>query len=135
MRKHNVRQAAKLSCALALILCVSPHASRADSFQSATYDPATDELVIVVVYHGTSADHQFSLEWERCIDRGDNRRTIVARLLDQQFQDAARQDFTKTVRMSLADMNCRPATVTLSTPPGFHMTVEVPPRATGASKP
>jgi hypothetical protein len=135
MRNHTVGRAAKLSCALTLIFCVSPHASRADSFQSATYDPATDELLIVVEYRGTSADHQFSLEWERCIDRGDNRHTIVAQLLDQQFRDAAREDFTKTLRMSLANMNCRPATVTLSTAPGFYMTVEVPPRATSATKP
>jgi hypothetical protein len=135
MHKHYVRRAAKFSCALALILCVNPHASRADSFQSATYDPATDELVIVVEYRGTGTDHQFSLEWERCMDRGDNRHTIVAQLLDKQFLDAAREDYTKTLRMSLADMNCRPATVTLSTAPGFHMTVEVPSRAASASKP
>ena len=36
--------------ALALIMFARPHASRADNFQSVTYDPATDELVIVVVY-------------------------------------------------------------------------------------
>jgi hypothetical protein len=126
---------AKVSCALALILFGSPHASRADSFQSASYDPVTDELVIVVEYRGTSAAHQFSLQWARCIDGGDNRRTIVAQLLDQQFRDAAREDFTKTLRMSLADMNCRPATVTLSTAPGFYSTVEVPARAMSVTKP
>jgi hypothetical protein len=135
MQSIAFARAAKFSCALALILFASPYAGHADSFQSASYDPATDELVIVVEYRGTSADHQFSLQWERCMDRGDNRRTIVAQLLDQQFRDAAREDFTKTLRMSLADMDCRPATVTLSTAPGFYSTVEVPARTTSATKP
>jgi hypothetical protein len=135
MRDQTLSRATGLALGLALIAVIAPHAACADTFQSASYDPGTDELVIVMAYQGTNPDHQFSLTWERCIDRGDDRRTIVAEVLDQQFQDAARQDFTKTVRVSMADMNCRPAVVTLKTAPGFRYTVTIPARAGDASKP
>ena len=135
MQDRMIGRVTKSACVLALLICAGPHASRADSFENASYDPATDELVIVVAYRGTNPDHQFSLAWERCIDRGDNRRTIVAQLLDQQFRDGAQKDFTKTLRISLADMDCRPATVTLSTAPGFYFTVAVPARGSSAALP
>jgi hypothetical protein len=121
--------------ALAIIIFVGPQASRADNFQKVTYDPATDELVIVVVYRGTSPNHQFSLKWGPCIDRGNNQHEIVAELLDQQFQDAERKDYRKTVRMSLAAMDCRPAAVTLRTAPRFYYTLTVPERRAKVTRP
>jgi len=115
--------------ALALLLClVRPQAGHADNFQRVTYDAATDELVIIVVYRGTNPDHQFSLKWGDCVDHGGNHREIVAELLDQQYEDAARKDYRKTVRMSLASMDCRPAAVTLRTAPRFYYTLTVPAR-------
>jgi hypothetical protein len=119
--------------ALALGIFAKPHVSRADNFQKAFYDPTTDELVIVVLYRGTNPDHQFTLKWGPCIDRGDNQHEIVAELLDQQSQDAARKDYRKTVRISLAGMDCRPAAVTLRTAPRFYYTLTVPERAANAS--
>ena len=123
-----------LASALALIMFARPHPSRADNFQSVTYDPGTDELVVVVVYRGTNPDHQFSLKWGPCIDRGDNQHEIVADLLDQQSQDAARQEYQKTVRVSLADMDCRPAAVTLRTAPRFYYTLTVPERGANVTR-
>ena len=114
---------------------VGPQVSRADNFQNVTYDPATDELVIVVVYRGTNPDHQFSLKWGPCIDRGNNQHEIVADLLDQQAQDAARKDYRKTVRMSLAGMECRPAAVTLRTAPRFYYTLTIPARGANVTRP
>jgi hypothetical protein len=81
-----------------------------------------------VLYRGTNPDHQFSLKWGPCIDHGGNRHEIVAELLDQQYEDAARKDYKKTVRMSLAGMDCRPAAVTLRTAPRFYYTLTVPAR-------
>jgi hypothetical protein len=121
--------------ALALIVFVGPDASRADNFRKVSYDPATDELVIVVVYRGTNPDHQFSLKWGPCIDRGNNQHEIVAELLDQQFKDLARKDYKKTVRMSLAGMDCRPAAVTLRTAPRFYYTLTVPQRGANVTRP
>jgi hypothetical protein len=122
------------TAALTLIMLACPHAGRADNFRKVTYDPATDELVIVVVYRGTNPDHQFTLKWGLCIDRGD-RRQIAAELLDQQYQDAERKDYTKTVRMSLAHMDCRPAVVTLKTAPRFYYALKVPERGAIATQP
>ncbi len=136
MREQTARPASTLAlAALALIMIASPHASRADNFRKVTYDPATDELAIVVVYRGTNPDHQFSLKWGPCIDRSDDRRQISAELLDQQYQDAARKEYTKTVRMSLAHMDCRPAVVTLRTAPRFYYALRVPERGADTAKP
>ncbi len=126
MRNRTLRWATQP--ALALILLAMPYAGRADYFRKVTYDPATDELVIVVGYRGTNPDHQFSLKWGPCIDHGDNGREIMAELLDQQFQDAAQKDYRKTLRMSLASLDCRPAQVTLRTAPRFIYTLTVPAR-------
>src|SRR5260221_13669567 len=117
MRDQTAGRASNLAsaAALALIILVTPRAGHADNFRRVTYDPVTDELVIVVVYRGTNPDHQFSLKWGPCVDRGGNQHEVVAEILDQQFQDAARKDYKKTVRMSLAAMDCRPAAVTLKT--------------------
>ena len=133
MRKRTSGRASKLTLAAALpfIMFIGPRAGHADNFQKVYYDPATDELVIVVLYRGTNPDHQFSLKWGPCIDRDGNRHEITAELLDQQYQDAARKDYKKTVRMSLAAMNCRPAAVTLRTAPRFYYTVTVPERGAG----
>jgi hypothetical protein len=137
MRDQTAERASTLALAavLTLIMFVRPHASRADNFQRVSYDPATDELVIVVVYRGTNPDHQFSLKWGPCIDRGNNQHEIAAELLDQQFQDPERKDYRKTARMSLAAMNCRPATVTLRTAPRFLYTLTVPERRANVTRP
>ena len=136
MRDRSIGRTSTLvsTAALTLIMLACPPACRADNFRKVTYDPATDELVIVVVYSGTNPDHQFTLKWGPCIDRGD-RRKITAELLDQQYQDAARKDYTKTVRMSLAHMNCRPAVVTLRTAPRFYYALMVPERGADATQP
>ena len=111
----------------ALVLFLTPHAGLADTFQRISYDASTDELVMTMIYRGTNADHQFSVKWGPCL--GDNgRHTIVGEVLDQQFQDAARKNFKKTVRISVADMDCRPAAVTLRTAPRFIYTLTIPAR-------
>jgi hypothetical protein len=136
MRDQSAGRVSTLAlAALAVVMFVRPHAGRADNFQKVSYDPATDELVIVVLYRGTNPDHQFSLKWGPCIDRGNNQHEIVAELLDQQFQDPERKDYKKSVRMSLAAMNCRPATATLRTAPRFYYTLTVPERGATVTRP
>jgi hypothetical protein len=137
MRNQSTRRISTLALAAApfLVLFAGSEASQADNFQSVAYDPATDELVIGVVYRGTNPDHQFSLKWGPCVDRGNNQHEIVAELLDNQFQDAARKDYRKTVRMSLAAMDCRPAALTLRSAPRFYYTLTIPQRAANAPRP
>jgi hypothetical protein len=116
-----------LYSAAALSALVAP-ALHADTFSSAYYDPKTNELVVTMVYRGTNPDHEFSVQWGTCEPLGDDqtRHQIVAEVLDRQWNDAAQQTFTKTLRFSLADMNCRPATVTLRSAPRFEYTLQIP---------
>jgi hypothetical protein len=114
------------SCAAALSVFAAP-VLHADTFSSAYYDGNKNELVITMIYRGTSPDHQFSLQWGACHKLGeDGSHQIVAEVLDSQWNDAAQQSFTKTLRFSLADVNCRPATVTLRTAPRFEYTLQIP---------
>ena len=114
------------SWGLAGLIFLIGSAGRTDEFQTVTYDAATDELVIVVNYSGTNADHQFTMNWGECRTKDDNQRELFGELIDQQARDAARQEFRKTVRISLADVGCRPAVVTVRTAPRFLATVTIP---------
>lgn len=108
-----------------LILLVGP-ATRADEFENVSYDPAADELVIVINYSGTNPDHQFTLNWGDCQTKDDNQSELFGDLIDQQSRDAARQNYHKTLRFSLAGVDCRPVTLTLRTAPRFFATVTIP---------
>ena len=123
------------SAILALLCLAGSTASRADNFRRVSYDPATDELVIVVVYRGSNPDHQFSLQWDACKTADDGRHEIVGELLDQQWRDSARKDYTKTLHFSIADLDCRPAAVTLRTAPRFYVTLQVPARSANPTAP
>lgn len=114
------------SWGLAGLIFLIGTAGRADDFQAISYDAATDELVMVVNYSGTNADHQFNMHWGECRTKDDNQRELFGELIDQQGMDAARQEFRKTVRISLADVDCRPAMVTVRTAPRFLATVSIP---------
>ena len=116
------------SWAVAGLLCLAGATGRADEIQSIAYDAATDELVIKVNYSGTNPDHQFTMNWGECQTKDDNQRELFGDLIDQQGSDAARQDFQKTVRISVADVDCRPAMVTIRTAPRFLATVRIPAR-------
>jgi hypothetical protein len=94
---------------------LAPSAVHADTF-------------FTMVYRGTNPDHQFSLQWGDCRTLGDDgsNHQLVAQVLDKQWNDSAQQTFTKTSRFSLADLSCRPATVTLRTTPRFEYTLQIP---------
>lgn len=81
-----------------------------------------------MLYRGTNPDHQFSVQWGDCQPLGSDGTThqIVGQVLDSQWDDDARQTFTKTVRFNVASLNCRPATVTLRTAPRFEYTLQIP---------
>jgi len=102
-------------------------ALQADAFSSAYYDSKTNELVVTMIYRGTNPDHQFSVRWGECQTLADDgRKQIAVEVLDSQWSDDAQQTFTKTVRFSVANLNCRPAMVTLRTAPRFEYTRQIP---------
>jgi hypothetical protein len=103
-------------------------AAKADNFGNIRYDKQTDQLVVTMIYRGTNPDHGFSLKWGPCqANQSDNLPGATAEVLDDQYEDAAQEDFSKTVRFSLGDMPCaRPANVTLRTAPRFFYTLTIP---------
>lgn len=112
---------------LAIGLASAAPSAVADAFASAHYDPATDSLVVTLLYRGTNPNHQFTLNWGTCSTSPKGRvNTIAAQVLDSQWQDAALHDYRMTVHFDLGAMPCRPAEVTLRTAPRFHITVHVP---------
>ncbi len=118
---------AAVSAALFALLTT---AVRADNFGNAYYDARGDQIVVTMTYRGTNPDHTFSLKWGQCKESADgSAREIVAEVLDSQWQDAAIQSFKKTTRFSLADLQCRPAKLTLRTAPRFYYTLQIPARA------
>lgn len=105
------------ACTL-LVFCAGP-ASAADIL-SAFYDARTDEIVVDIAYRGTRADHDFTVRWGRWMEG------VAGRLVDEQGSDAARTSFVVTRRVSLRDLPCRPAVVTLRLGRVSHMSVRVP---------
>ena len=103
-------------------------AAEADNFETVQYDKQTDQLVVTMIYRGTNPDHNFSLKWGECrVPESGGLPGVTAEVLDDQFDDAAEQDFKKSVRFSLTDMPCsRPADLTLKTAPRFFYTLTVP---------
>jgi hypothetical protein len=103
-------------------------AALADTFAGVRFDPRTDELVVTMLYRGTNPNHGFSLHWDPCPAPSPGQRSydVVAEVLDNQWNDAAQQTFTQTVRFPLAGLKCRPARVTLRTAPRFYTMITIP---------
>jgi hypothetical protein len=116
-------------CALGVVcLFGSVRTATADSFRGIYYDHARNQLVVTMAYQGTNPNHVFTLQWGACrpSDSG-SMRMVDADVLDDQFEDAARQDFEAIARFSLADMPCpRPVLLTLYTAPRRWVTLVIP---------
>jgi hypothetical protein len=123
MKRHS-----SLLLILAAAASLAPLAVRADNFANVRYSRQTDKLVVTMLYRGTNPNHRFSLKWGPCqANQSEGLAGATAEVLDDQYDDAAEQDFSKTVRFSLAGMPCpRPASVTLRTAPRFFYTLTIP---------
>jgi hypothetical protein len=118
-------------CAFAPLGCLlaTSRPASADNFGPSYYDRATNELVVTMLYGGTNPNHKFTLKWGACQfdDSGRRMPLVNADILDDQFNDTEQQQYTIVTRLSLADMPCpRPASVTVSTAPGFSFELVIP---------
>jgi len=112
---------------LALSAVLASALASAENFGRVSYDAAADQLVVTMLYRGTNPDHDFSLQWGGCKMLPDGTNEIVAEVLDSQARDAARQDFRKTVHLSLEGMaSCRPAKLTLRAAPRNYFSMRIP---------
>ena len=102
--------------------------AHADHFAGAHYDAQADVLVVSVHYLGTNPDHEFTVKWGKCRSLASNPEVpqLSGVLADSQWNDAARAPYTKTVRIGLAGMPCRPAQVTLRSAPRYMLTISIP---------
>ena len=100
----------------------------ADNFGPHYYDRATGQLV-TMLYGGTNPNHAFTLKWGTCEFDDSGRRLPLgnADVVDDQFNDVEKRQYTTVARFGVADMPCpRPAIVTLSTAPGFSFKLVIP---------
>ena len=105
---------------LALLLAIAAPARGADIL-SALYDSRTDSIIVDIAYRGQRPDHDFTVQWGPCRAGG-----VAGRLVDEQWKEPARTSFRVTRRLSLEDLPCRPALVTLRLGRVSHISVEVP---------
>ena len=124
IRKYRATPLIILSAAL----MGAPGPADADHFAGAHYDAQTDELVVSVHYLGTNPNHEFTVKWGKCRSLASNPEVpqLSGILADSQWNDAAHDPYTKTVRISLAGMPCWPAQVTLRSAPRYTLTIGIP---------
>jgi len=120
-----------VSCRVVLLWSAALGAAgiaRADQFAAVRYDGQSDELVVTMRYQGTNPNHRFSIQWGPCRRSSANPdlRLVAAAVTDDQWNDAAQDPFTTTVRFGLTDMPCRPAEVSLRTAPRYRYTIRIP---------
>ena len=104
---------------------------KADTFGPVHYEPKTNQIVVIIHYRGTNPNHHFAIQWGRCRKlhgqlHGPAPLGINLGILDEQGNDAARKRYTKLVKVPLAGMSCRPATVTLWTSPNQYVSIVIP---------
>jgi len=125
--------------AVVIAMATASAGAVADSFGPVRYDRKSDQLIITMIYDGTNPDHHFSIQWETCHKleqtRGQPERPelpphqIVLSIIDDQGNDASKRSYRKTIRVPLAALSCRPARLTLATPPMFDWnttTIDIP---------
>jgi hypothetical protein len=102
--------------------------THADNFKSARYDPQRNQLIVQLVYRGTNPDHTFHLNWGECrpLDQEHGMWQVAVDVLDNQWSDAALNDYSRTLKFDLSKLPCRPARVTLRTAPRFYYTLTIP---------
>lgn len=115
----------------AAAMVVPTAAVMAANFGPVHYDAEGNQLIVTMMYEGTNPNHHFSIQWGRCRKHIDQlnepaRNIIDVGILDDQGNDEAMKSYTEVVKVSLAGLSCRPATVTLWTPPHFTTSIDVP---------
>lgn len=123
MNSHALAAAAVRLVGSALLAVLFMPAFAADILE-ARYNAARDEIEVVIAYRGTNPHHDFIVEWGKCSRESPPR--TVGRLIDRQGRDAAREDFRARARISLEEIPCRPALVTLRLGRTAHTNVFVP---------
>lgn len=119
------------ACIAIVLAVVTPASAMADAFGPVSYDPQSDQIIVTMIYEGTNPNHHFTFQWGRCHKRIDQpgqpaHQIINLGILDDQGNDAATRSYRETIKVPLAGISCRPATVTLWTSPKQYTRVDIP---------
>jgi hypothetical protein len=91
------------------------------------YDASADSLVVTMSYRGTRPDHEFSLDWKQCRPAtATHEPEIEVQLLDLDGRDIPMDSYTVTRSFPLADLQCRPAMVTIVTTSKAKYVIAIP---------
>lgn len=107
--------------AVALSASALACATHASDLRDARYDAATDSIIVEVAYQGTNPNHEFSVQWGRCENNA-----VAGRVVDSQWNDKAVEPYRLWDHVSIDDIPCRPARVTLRMGRTGQATVFVP---------
>ena len=124
------RRSLSLMIATAALAVVS-RAAMADTFGPVRFDSKSDAIVVTMRYEGTNPNHHFSIHWGPCRKlrdqlHGPAPKFIDLGVIDDQGNDAAQRSYTRTLRIPLTGMACRPATVNLWTSYNQHASIHIP---------
>ena len=120
-----------LLIAFAVAMAAATSAVIAATFGPVRYDPNGDQLIVTMIYDGTHPNHHFTIHWDTCRKVelvGQPEHVTGVNILDDDYNDAANKPYTETIKMPLANLSCRPATVWLWTPPSSTTSVDIPAR-------
>jgi sporulation protein YlmC with PRC-barrel domain len=113
----------------ALVAAAIAGSALGSDLRDARYDAATDTIIVEVAYEGTNPNHEFSVQWGRCENDA-----VAGRLVDSQWNDRALEPYRLRDHVSIDDIPCRPARVTLRMGRTGQATVIVPAKESAAPR-
>lgn len=116
----------RATAAASFLFCLLSPASALATLLDAHYDAGTNRLAVEIAYQGTNPNHQFVLEWGACEKAPNGSFAAVARVIDSDGHDIAREDYRVWRHFDLSGLSCRPAEVTIRSGPISNRTVFVP---------
>lgn len=86
--------------------------AQAAFIQSGSFNPATQNLELNLVYSGGLKSHDFSLDWDKCQELNGQLET-AARLIDTGWDDTGKEELSQVVSFNLSEVQCKPAQLTI----------------------
>ena len=85
----------------------STSAAKAAFIEAGNFNPATQNLEMVLVYSGGLQEHNFTLTWDNCQETDQGMKEIAARLIDTGWEDTGTEELSQVVSFNLSDLGTR----------------------------
>jgi hypothetical protein len=131
MRANTFPRKSTAATLAAFAVAMTATVATAEDFGPVQYDAQDDQLIVTMKYDGTNPNHHFSFQWGQCRKVTDQlhepaHQVIDVDIIDDDGSDAATTSYTEIVKIPLAGLSCRPATVTLWTAPNSSTSIDIP---------